>query len=91
MKNVLIIKEINSLFKRSLFYVYCSRENGTHVTDAAIHRMQWARTDNTVRSLDHSGSPRALSPSDDKEWKEIVVSTICHCEEGAEADDAAIH
>ncbi|MDC3335969.1 hypothetical protein OAV71_05620 [Opitutales bacterium] len=22
-----------------------------------------------------------LRPRDDKEWKEIVVSTICHCEE----------
>ena len=32
-----------------------------------------------------------LRPRDDKEWKEIVVSTICHCEERAEADDAAIH
>ncbi|MDA7756525.1 hypothetical protein N8920_01370 [Opitutales bacterium] len=32
------------------------------VIDAAIHCMQWGRTDNTVRSLDHSGSRRA-SPS----------------------------
>jgi hypothetical protein len=68
------------------------------VTDAAIHRMQWARKDNAVRFLDHSGSPRAFSPRDDKsegEWGMIwavgLQHTVCHCEEGAEARDAAIH
>ncbi|MDC3336023.1 hypothetical protein OAV71_05895 [Opitutales bacterium] len=36
------------------------------MTDTAIHCMQWRRTDNAVRLLAHSGSPRAFSPRDDK-------------------------
>jgi hypothetical protein len=34
--------------------------------DAAIHCMQWTRTESAVRSPTHSGSPRAFSPRDDK-------------------------
>ena len=36
----------------------CHCEEGTQVTDAAIHCMQWTRTDCAVRFSAHSGSPR---------------------------------
>ena len=36
------------------------------MTDAAIHCIQWTRSDNAVRSTAHSGSPRTFSPRDDK-------------------------
>ena len=32
-----------------------------------------------------------LRPRDDKVREELVVHSLCHCEEGAEARDAAIH
>ena len=60
MKNGLLLKEINSLYLKDHFFrvnVIARRKRGAD--DAAIHCMQWARTDNTVRSLVHSGSPRA--------------------------------
>ena len=34
--------------------------------DAAIHCMQWTRSNNAVRFPPHSGSPPAFSPRDDK-------------------------
>jgi hypothetical protein len=60
------------------------------------------RTGLSLRSLVHSGSPRAFSHRDVKvkgqdalamtRWrKELVVHSLCHCEERAEARDAAIH
>jgi hypothetical protein len=51
----------------------------------------------TVRFLCTSGSPQAFSPRDDKVWSGMVVygsvttHTLCHCEKGGGADDAAIH
>jgi hypothetical protein len=44
----------------------CRCEEGTQVTDVAIHCMQWTRTDCAVRFSAHSVSPRAFTPRDDK-------------------------
>jgi hypothetical protein len=56
--------------------------------DAAIHCMQWARTESAVRSPTHSGSPRAFSPRDDKVWH----GALCLSLRGKSgAKDAAIH
>jgi hypothetical protein len=73
----------------------CHCEEGTQVTDAAIHCMQWTRTDCAVRFSAHSGSPRAFTPRDDK-----VVEVMQCTSPGqhtmslrgkSEARDAAIH
>jgi hypothetical protein len=75
-KNGLLLKEINSLYLKDHFFrvnVIARRKRGAD--DAAIHCMQWARTDNTVRSLGHSGSPRAYA----------LVMT--NCGEGCPRDD----
>ena len=44
----------------------CHCEEGAQVTDAAIHRVSRNAVDLSVRLPDHSGSPRAFSPRDDK-------------------------
>ena len=49
-----------------------------------------------IRSLAHSGSPRAFSPRDDKVWGRYAVSGIVTTRSlslrgGSEARDAAIH
>ena len=48
-----------------------------------------------VRLPAHSGSARAFISRDDKvKGKDVVIRLdcdLCHCEEGAEARDAAIH
>jgi hypothetical protein len=68
------------------------------VTDAAIHCMQSTRSDNAVRSMFHSGSPRAFSPRDDKPRSvkyhsnsSSLAPPPCHCEERTKVTDAAIH
>ena len=51
--------------------------------------------ENAVRLLDHSGSPRPQGARDDKvRGKDVVVRlqhALCHCEEGTQVTDAAIH
>ena len=77
-------------------YVYIwNREEGTQVTDAAIHCMQWTRTDCAVRFSAHSVPPRAFTPRDDK-VEEVMQCTSpgqhtmsLRGESGAR--DAAIH
>ncbi|MDC3335920.1 hypothetical protein OAV71_05370 [Opitutales bacterium] len=41
--------------------------------DVAIHCMQWARMENTVRFSVHSESPRAFSPRDDLMGKDAFL------------------
>jgi hypothetical protein len=78
-KNGLLLKEINSLYLKDHFFrvnVIARRKRGAD--DAAIHCMQWARTDNTVRSLGHSGSPRPQGARDDKTVvKDALAMTKC--------------
>ena len=49
-----------------LQHALCHCEEGTQVTDAAIHRVSHYTYDLSLTLLDHSGSPRAFSPRDDK-------------------------
>ena len=64
------------------------------VKDAAIHGMQWTRSESAVRFPTHSGSPRAFSPRDDKmggtTWAFGTSSTLSLRGEN-EVTDAAIH
>ena len=68
---------------------HMSLRGENEVKDVAIHCMQWTcsvRTERAVRLLVHSGSPRAFSPRDDKEWgievSDLIYNTPCHCEKG---------
>jgi hypothetical protein len=69
-------------------FLHCHCEEGAEARDAAIHRVTGRADGYAVRLLRVSGSPRAFVPRDDKGGK---VHSVCHCEEGAEARDAAIH
>ena len=65
-----------------------SLRGANKVRDAAIHCMQCARTDHAVRSLAHSGSPRAFALAMTR-WGVMgvcgsVTTRFCHCEERAE-------
>ena len=91
MKNSLLLKEINSLYLKDHFFrvnVLARRER-EQTTRQSTEYNGHVRTIRFAHwlTVDRHG----LRPRDDKEWKEIVVITICHCEEGAETDDAAIH
>ena len=49
-------------------HTLCHCEEGAEAGDAAIHRVSIDAFDLYLRLLVHSGSPRAFSPRDDKEW-----------------------
>jgi hypothetical protein len=58
------------------------------VTDAAIHGVSGDAVVLPFRLLDHSGSPRAFTPRDEKVGKEWGCAVrfqhdLCHCEERA--------
>ena len=58
------------------------------MTDAAIHGVSGDAVVLPFRLLDHSGSPRAFTPRDEKVGKEWGCAVrfqhdLCHCEERA--------
>jgi hypothetical protein len=68
-------------------FLHCHCEEGDRTTRQSIVS-RGERTGLADRLLRVSGSPRAFVPRDDKSGK---LHSVCHCEEGAEARDAAIH
>ena len=53
-----------------------------------IHRVPGDLDGNADRFLRASGSPRPQGARDDKRG---MVRSVCHCEEGTQVNDAAIH
>ena len=73
----------------------CHCEEGAQVRDAAIHRGSEVDGRGCLFAYWFTVDRHGLRPRDDKvKGKDVVVRLdcdLCHCEEGAQVRDAAIH